>query len=293
MRFFSPVFSRNPNFFRFFALVSFFLLVRTGLLAEEPVCPMPGEWEFRPEFSDEFNGSDLDAGKWWDFNPTTFIGRQPGLFCRENVAVGEGCLKLTASRMPESMETIENHTRGFHTFATSIVKSKKRLHYGYLEARCRAMNSGATSAFWLYDPLDADRKYVPGNWTEEIDVFEIFGKHPDPQIARTCYMTIHRQETPYVETIVRINLKSTGTKWVAPHDFVSDFHTFGLLWNENEMVWFVDGQERWRQPNDFHRNPLHIMFDSEIMEKWNGLPDLADLPSTFLVDYLRVWQPKK
>lgn len=261
-----------------------------GALAEEPKCPLEGAWKFCPEFSDEFNEISLDDSKWRDFNPSTFIGRQPGLFCRENVTVADGCLQLTASRMPKSMETVENQTRGFHTFATAIVKSKKRLVYGYLEARCRAMNSGATSAFWLYDPLDPDKKYVPGNWTEEIDVFEIFGKHPNPQIAHTCYMTVHRQKTPYVETLVRIDLQSNGFKWVAPHDFVSDFHTFGLLWTESELVWFVDGQERWRRPNEFHKNPLYIMFDSEIMEKWNGLPDLEDLPSVFSIDYLRVWQ---
>jgi len=253
-----------------------------------PKCPLGSGWTFIPEFSDEFEGDRLDAEKWWDFNPTTFIGRKPGLFSRENVAVKDGLLQLTASRMPRSMETVENAARGYHTFATAIVKSKKRVRYGYFEARCKAMNSGATSAFWFYDPLDPDKKYKPGSFTEEIDVFEIFGKHP--KLANTYFMTVHRQETPYVETLVRINLKSTGSQWIAPHNFTDDYHLFALLWTPEEIKWYVDGIERWAIKNEFHKNPLHMMFDSEIMEAWGGLPDLKDLPSTFTIDYIRTWQ---
>jgi beta-glucanase (GH16 family) len=255
---------------------------------ESPKCPLGSGWTFVSEFSDEFGGDKLDPQKWWDFNPTTFIGRKPGLFSRENVSVKDGSLQLTASKMPPSMETVENTTRGYHSFATAIVKSKKRVQYGYFEARCKAMNSGATSAFWFYDPLDPDRKYKPGFLSEEIDVFEIFGKHP--KLANTYFMTIHRQETPYVETLVRINVKSTGSQWIAPHNFTDDFHLFALLWTPEEMKWYVDGIERWSVKNEFHTNPLYLMFDSEIMEAWGGLPDTKDLPSTFYVDYIRTWQ---
>jgi len=253
-----------------------------------PSCPLGSGWRLVAGFSDEFEGNTLDADKWWDFNPTTFIGRKPGLFSRDNVAVGEGLLHLTASRMPRAMETVENAARGYHTFATAIVKSRNRIRYGYFEVRCKAMNSAATSAFWFYDPLDADKKYKPGSFTEEIDVFEIFGKHP--KLAHTLFMTVHRQETPYVETLVRVNLKSTGNQWVAPHNFTDDYHVFGLLWTADEIKWYVDGTERWAIRNEFHTNPLHMMFDSEIMEAWGGLPDLNDLPSTFVIDYVRSWQ---
>lgn len=255
---------------------------------QAPACPLGSGWTLVADFSDEFDGDKLDAEKWWDFNPTTFIGRKPGLFSRDNVAVKDGLLQLTASRMPPSMETVENVARGYHSFATAIVKSRKRIRYGYFELRCKAMASAATSAFWFYDPLDADRKYRPGSYTEEIDVFEIFGKHPT--LANTLFMTVHRQETPYVETLVRTNLKSTGSQWVAPHNYTDEYHVFALLWTPAAITWYVDGAERWSIRNEFHKNPLHMMFDSEIMEGWGGLPDPHDLPSRFLVDYVRTWQ---
>lgn len=255
---------------------------------QAPACPLGSGWTLVADFSDEFDGDRLDPEKWWDFNPTTFIGRKPGLFSRDNVAVKDGLLQLTASSMPPSMETVENVARGYHSFSTSIVRSRKRIRYGYFEVRCKAMASAATSAFWFYDPLDADRKYKPGSYTEEIDVFEIFGKHPT--LANTLFMTVHRQETPYVETLVRINLKSTGSQWVAPHNFTDEYHVFALLWTPEQITWYVDGAERWSIRNEFHKNPLHMMFDSEIMEAWGGLPDPHDLPSRFLVDYVRTWQ---
>ena len=262
--------------------------VSTRAHQQAPVCPLGSGWVFVADFSDEFEGDRLDEEKWWDFNPTTFIGRKPGLFSRANVAVRDGLLQLTASRMPPAMETVENAARGYHSFATAIVKSRKRVQYGYFEVRCKAMRSAATSAFWFYDPLDADKKYKPGSYTEEIDVFEIFGKHP--KLANTLFMTVHRQETPYVETLVRVNLQSTGSQWVAPHNFTDEYHVFALLWAPDAITWYVDGAERWSIRNEFHKNPLHVMFDSEIMEAWGGLPDPNDLPSRFLIDYVRTWQ---
>jgi hypothetical protein len=35
---------------------------------------------------------------------------------------------------------------------------------------------------------------------------------------------------------------------------------------------------------------MHIVFDSEAMWKWFGVVDDTDLPSTFEVDYIRMWQ---
>ena len=262
----------------------------TGEEPAPPVCPIDGEWEFVSDFSDEFNASALDTEKWWDFNPE-WVGRRPGLFARENVTVSDGFLKLTASPMPERFQTVENRVRGFHTFATAAVKSKKRIRYGYFEARCRAMSSGCSCAFWLYDPLDPPEKHKPGSYSEEIDIFEVFGKHPT--LERTYFMTTHRQETPYVEATVRIHNQVVGSKWIAPHNFRDEFHTFGLLWTEEKMVWYLDGIERWSTPNQNHQTALTINFDSEIMKEWAGEPDIADLPSIFDIDWIRVWQKKE
>ncbi|MDO4586556.1 MAG: family 16 glycosylhydrolase [Planctomycetia bacterium] len=257
--------------------------------AESPTCPIDGDWEFISDFSDEFNGESLDNEKWFDFNPA-WIGRKPALFSRDNVAVANGMLQLTTREMPAEWETLENNVRGFHTYTTAIIKSKKRVLYGYFETRCRPMASAASSAFWFYDPLDPPEKYKAGNCSEEIDVFELFGKHPT--MENTLYTTVHCQDTPYVESIVRLNLKSKGSKWKSPFKFVDDYHVYALLWTPEIMRWFIDGQEVWSLENTQHHRPLHMMFDTEVFETWAGLPNSEDLPSTFYVDYVRCWQLK-
>ncbi len=37
-------------------------------------------------------------------------------------------------------------------------------------------------------------------------------------------------------------------------------------------------------------HPLLLIFDSETMPEWFGMPDDADLPSTFSIEYVRAWK---
>lgn len=169
--------------------------------AESPICPLGAEWKWNENFSDEFNGKKLNAVKWWDFNPA-WPGRKPAYFDRKNVSIKKGKLELTARSLLPKDVSIENKAKGMDKFSTAIVKSKNRILYGYFEARSKSMSAGVCNAFWLYDPLDADKKYREGDASEEIDIFELFGKLPDKQMQRTFWATVHRYETPYVESVV-------------------------------------------------------------------------------------------
>ena len=75
-------------------------------------------WVFDLEFSDEFNSKNLDDNKWWDFNPS-WHGRKPGYFARENVAVQDGSLQLTARNQKPGEVSVENKVRGYDKFTTS------------------------------------------------------------------------------------------------------------------------------------------------------------------------------
>ncbi len=265
-------------------------------LAQEkisPSYPLGNDWVFDSEFSDEFNGDSLDEKKWWDFNPS-WIGRKPAYFARENVVVKDGTLQLTAKVLEPDEVSYENKVRGYDKFTKALVKSKKRIRYGYFEARCKSMNSGVCNAFWLYDPLDPPTKYKEGSFSEEIDIFEVVGKPTKQEYEQVLFNTVHRFKTPYVESIANFGqtpLPKKGAAQRAPFNFYDDFHVFGFLWTPDQMKWFLDGKEVFARDNDYFTTALHIMFDCEIMESWFGLPDPADLPSTFYIDYLRVWRP--
>jgi beta-glucanase (GH16 family) len=273
-----------------FLIILFLPLMMYG---QPPICPVNPGWTFVGSHSDEFSGKALDTAKWWDFNPAWY-GRKPAYFDRANVSVSDGNLILTARAQAPEAVTVENRARGYDQYTTAIVKSKTRVRYGYFEARVKSMDAAVCNAFWLYDPLEPAQKYREGDASEEIDIFEFFGKPAQEDNKRMYFATVHRYETPYVESIVnkkKTKLPDYAFKKRMPFDFQDDFHVYGLLWTEKELVWYVDGEEVFRRANDYFHRPLHIIFDAEIMKDWVGLPDPADLPARMNIDYIRIWTP--
>ena len=271
-------------------------LTQTIVLSQDnfqPYVKISGSWVLDKSFSDEFNKSKLDETKWWDFNPA-WHGRKPSHFARSNVKVKKGLLRLSAKSLDPKKVSIQDKARGYDKFSTAIIKSKNRSYYGYYEARAKSMKAAVCNAFWLYDPLEESIKYREGEYSEEIDIFEVFGKANKKENQRAYYAAVHRYQTPYVESLVnkrKYKLENRYTRLEVPYDFYEDFHVYGLLWTADELVWFLDGKEVFRRKNDFFKRPLHVIFDAEIMETWDGLPNVDDLPSTFEVDYVRVWRP--
>ena len=271
-------------------------LTQTIVLSQDnfqPYSKISGSWVLDKSFSDEFNKSKLDETKWWDFN-SAWHGRKPSHFARSNVKVKKGLLRLSAKSLDPKKVSIQDKSRGYDKFSTAIIKSKNRSYYGYYEARAKSMKAAVCNAFWLYDPLDESIKYREGEYSEEIDIFEVFGKANKKENQRAYYAAVHRYQTPYVESLVnkkKYKLENRYTRLEVPYDFYEDFHVYGLLWTADELVWFLDGKEVFRRKNDFFKRPLHVIFDAEIMETWDGLPNEDDLPSTFEVDYVRVWRP--
>ena len=261
-----------------------------------PVCPLGDEYEFASDLSDEFNGTELDTEKWFDFNPA-WRGRKPALFSRKNVKVADGSLQLTASLMKPEEVDIENKVRGYDKYWKAIVKSRNKIAYGYFEARCQSMKANVCNAFWLYDPFSdrPDLKYTEGEFSEEIDIFEFFGKPKNQADNRIYWGTVHRYATPYLESIVNKKKYKMPDKWVKKRidfDFWADYHVYALAWTPSELRWFVDGEEVFVRENDFFNRPLHVVFDCGIMQDWTGEPEPDDLPATFNIDYVRIWRYK-
>ena len=46
------------------------------------------------------------------------------------------------------------------------------------------MKAAVCNAFWLYDPLVESVKYREGEYSEEIDIFEVFGKANKKEISK-------------------------------------------------------------------------------------------------------------
>jgi beta-glucanase (GH16 family) len=83
---------------------------------------------------------------------------------------------------------------------------------------------------------------------------------------------------------------SVGGVWEAPWRLADDYHVYGLDWGKDEIRYYVDGVLVRSVENTHWHQPLFLIFDSETMPDWFGMPDDKDLPSTFSVEYVRAWQ---
>lgn len=234
-----------------------------------------GGWVRFPEMWDEFNGPALDTNK-WTVGMYWWQGRQPAWFSPNNVEVRDAQLHLTMRKesVPEQLKT-----RGYHDYTSAALHTKARSSYGYYEVKARPMNSGGSSSFWFQQE---DQKLFP-RWSTEIDVFELCGKSATHD--RRYYMTVHAFSTPEEKRHWQV-----GSYWESPTRFAEDFHVFGFEWDRAELRWYIDGVLVRTVQNTHWHQPLFLIFDSETMPEWFGMPDDADLPSTFSIEYVRAWR---
>ena len=175
--------------------------------------------------------------------------------------------------MPPQFERL-----GYHDYTSAALHTQARLNYGYYEVKAKPMNSGGSSAFWF------QQDETPG-WQTEIDVFEIGGKAKG--FEKKDSMTVHVFRTPTEKRHWQV-----GGAWEAPWRLADDYHVYGLDWGKGEINYYVDGVVVQSVENTQWHQPLYLIFDSETMPEWFGMPNDADLPSAFVIEYVRAWKRK-
>ena len=229
-----------------------------------------GGWVAFEPFSDEFNAAALDTQKWEPMR--AWKGRPPGLFCSSNVVQTNGCLMLTMRK--ETVPEMRKDPK-FHDYTSAIVETTQFTRYGYFEIRARPMNSAGSSSFWFAGGAKL--------WRIEIDVFEIGAKAVGREYAYNMNAHVFRKNGVDDHW-------NTGGVWQAPWRLADGFHVYGLEWTPERLVYHVDGVAVRSMPNTHWHEPMRLIFDSETMPDWFGLPKDEDLPSTFEVDYVRAWK---
>lgn len=247
--------------------------VSTNLAFATP--PSNRDWVFRADLSDDFSGTHLDNRKWNADNPY-YKGNRPGLYVKENIEVSGGRLKLWIRH-----EDRPDAPAGYHTYTLASLSTQPVYGHGYYEARAQLPDSQAVCAFWLY-------RWTPVG-TYEIDIYEIAaGARGHQQVIHT---NTHRyQGDPVLEN--EHNRTSTPYGWNAPSRLANVFHTYGLDWNKKEIVWYFNGQPVRRRPVEDFSVPMTVRFSCETHAKWTGLPDPANLPAIYEIDYFKFWQPQ-
>jgi len=132
--------------------------------------------------------------------------------------VKDGVLSIVASRTPDDLKQVlfnNDYVSGILTSQGSF--SQK---HGYFEIRAKIpVGHGVWPAFWML----AD----DGGWPPEVDVMEGRGQRPGDLV-----MTTHWR-------IPTGRIQSCGFDF-AVADAASAFHNYGVLWEEDRLVYFID-----------------------------------------------------
>lgn len=236
-----------------------------------------GQW--RLTFSDEFDGDKVDRSKWqvqWrEFDQEGKIFYQPMRFgaanLDSNLSVADGVLNIRLNQEGVPWDPKVKHTTGVINSAEHFSQQ-----YGYFEIRLKAPSPealGTDADFWLFAETN--------EWPPEFDICEI----PGSAKARQVLLNQHYKDATGKDA-------SHDTTFTLPEgqNFSGDWHTFGLLWQPDLAVWYVDGIERHRSTQDIPRQKMILFCSTEIQGGWTGDPAKGKWPQRTQVDYIRVYQ---
>ncbi len=157
--------------------------------------------------------------------------------------------------------------------------------YGYFEMRCvLPKGAGLNPAFWLLTDGMWDDDTDGGVSGAEIDVFETPTDYDkSSKFFGSVYHTIH------VDAYGDAHKKEIQG-WFYADDPYESFNTYGVEWNEDGYVFYVNGTETARTSfGGVCRVPLYMIISVGVDEKVAGN---TQLPASMIVDYVRAYRYK-
>lgn len=237
-------------------------------------------------WSDEFDADSIDKNNW------NFQVEEAGRFNDEwqrytnsskNAYVEDGCLVLKA------IHESDEHSMDQYTSARMHTAHKHTWKYGKIVARIKLpYGIGIWPAFWVLGAnIDENGGDTPWPQCGEIDILELYGSRNDSVVEAN----IHYADSSDVHgSMGAISFKKEDGK------FADAFHVFELDWDENKLVWLVDGVEFGSMPitademSEFHKE-FFILLNVAVGNKWAGRPDSNSVfPQYMYVDWVRVYK---
>lgn len=239
--------------------------------------------EYQLVWSDEFNGSTLDASNWTAQTGGGGWGNQEAQHYTsrsENLRVEDGCLIIEARH--------ENYEGSEYTSARIYSKGKREFTYGKLEASiCLPSGGGLWPAFWTLGNR--------GNWPAcgEIDIMEYVGNAPNRVLG-----TLHTNKDRYGSKSSRAYTGLTNIE--------NNFHTYGVEWTKEEKTgkdvirFYVDDAVYSEQVEEVIDNddywpfnrPNYFIVNMAVGGTLGGTIDntIWSSPRLMKIDWIRVYQ---
>lgn len=281
---------------------------------EPSFLPKGKKWKLA--WSDEFDGDTLDETKW--MYRMNFWGKPFPAFCNKGVELdGKSHLIFHPVKMDDGRICSAQLQTGANSFDNpkdegmpsvnpcgdnnfwpigKIPEPKFMHRYGYYEVRCKLQKTdGWWSAFWMQSCAPGTT-YDPAWSGVEVDIMEHFSG---------CAISSGNLYGGYSKDIKRA--AHVRYDLLGKQDFNTEeckkikdeFHRFGVLWTENEYVFYYDGKETARTNGPISQVPQFILLTTEIQGYRHGDGTKHDeraersLDDKFIVDYVRVFDEVK
>ncbi len=236
---------------------------------------------FQMVWSDEFDGTSVDAGNWTFETGASGWGNNElqNYTDGENASVSGGELTITAKKVDDLVQV------GSYTSARLSSRSKQEFKYGRMEINAKLPSGvGIWPAIWM---LGSNFTSVGWPACGEMDIMEYVGFDPN-----RIYSTVH--------TSAGYGSGGTGSSMEVP-TCEEEFHIYGLLWTENELVFYVDSpgnvvytySPASKTPENWPFNQAaFFILNVAVGGNWGGAQgiDNSIFPQSMYIDYVRVYQ---
>ena len=228
-------------------------------------------------WEENFTNKILDTNKW------NIEIRDPGWVNNELQAYTNESKNLSISNNNLVIKTIkEKYKNADYTSGRINTQGKANWKYGRFEIRAKIPKTkGVWPAIWLLSETISDE-----GWPKcgEIDIMEHINNED------IIYGTVHSEEYNHMtDTQIGGNIEVK--------DLDSKFHTFGIEWNQDALVWFVDDKiyhrvdkiNYFKSEWPFDKN-YFLIINQAIGGFWPGDPDKNFKSSEFIIDWIKIYQ---
>ncbi len=222
-------------------------------------------------WSDEFNGTSVDATKWNFETGYLNVNQEEEYYQAANATVANGNLIITA----------KNESMGGHPYTSARMNTSNKVlvTYGRIEARIKLpVGQGFWPAFWM---LGQNISTVSWPNCGEIDIMEHI--NTDSLIYGSMHWSSGGHEADY-----SLNTASSPAQ----------YHVYAVEWDTNSIRWYVDNTlyvtgniaNNINSTDAFHK-PFFIILNLAVGGSWPGQTvDTSKLPASMYVDYVRVYK---
>ncbi len=239
-------------------------------------------------WSDEFEGTGIPNPNKWDrqeYNRRNNDKGPDGWWSKEDSYLdGNGNLVIRVRKIPN-----KNSDSDAFDYSVGAVRTKGKFEvlYGKFEIRCKLPTQpGWWVAFWMMQG-NVGSIYNDGVDGSEVDIMEGFGW------TDKINQAIHWNGYGAEHKSVGFNKTYSGIR--------NGFHTYTLEWTPEIYIFYIDGKETWRSKGGGVCNQKGYLKvtgeisteDWAINQYWSNNPATAQYPDSFIVDYVRVYEPEQ